>query len=309
MSGTSLGPGAEFDAIRGLVERWGILASGIGDDAAVVSPARGDSIVLSVDAAVEGVHFDARWLSPAEIGYRATVAALSDLAAMAATPIGILVAFALPDSWRDRLAELADGIGDAVSLAGASILGGNLSDAEALSITTTVVGRAFAPLTRSGARDGDRIFVTGRFGGPLSALTRLQAGESAGSFRERFARPAPRLLEARWLADRGATAAVDISDGLVADLGHLAAASRVSLALDVARVPLVDGVTVETALRSGEEYELAVSAPASLDVAQFEREFGLPLTDIGAVAASASPGVLVRGVEVAALGGHDHFSN
>jgi thiamine-monophosphate kinase len=112
---TPLGSGAEFDAIRRMVERWGDRASGIGDDAAVLTMPRGDAVVVSVDSAIEGVHFRAEWLSPAEIGYRAVAAALSDLAAMAASPRGVLIALGLPSSWRDRLDDLAEGIGDAVS--------------------------------------------------------------------------------------------------------------------------------------------------------------------------------------------------
>jgi thiamine-monophosphate kinase len=236
------------------------------------------------------------------------VAALSDLAAMAARPLGVLVAMVIPDAWRAELDSLTDGIADAVSNANTYVLGGNLSDGSELSITTTVLGSAFAPLTRSTARVGDRVYVTGRLGAPRAALERLSRGESPGLFRERFANPATRLDEARWLADRGATAAVDISDGLIADLRQLSAASGVRISIDAAHVPCFPDVSVETALSSGEEYELIVTTPKQLDAAEFARRFSLDLTDIGRVV-SGPVEVGVEGARVAAVSGHDHFSN
>lgn len=308
-TGMHLGPGAEFDAIRRMLDRWGDRASGIGDDAAVLRVPRGDALVVSVDAAVEGQHVRAEWLSAEEIGYRAVAAAMSDLAAMAAQPRGVLIAIGVPDAWRDRLDALADGIGDAVSHFGTTIVGGNLSAAGELSITTTVLGSAFAPLARSGARPGDRVYVTGRLGSVGAALAEFEAsGRATGPHRERFARPVPRLAEARWLADAGATAAIDISDGLAADARHVAAASGVALALDGARIPCADGVAAVAALRSGEEYELLVTARHALDTAAFERRFHLPLSEIGSVVAGTAGGVHVTGVSDANLTGHDHFS-
>jgi thiamine-monophosphate kinase len=108
-----MGPGAEFDAIRAMVERWGDRACDIGDDAAVLSIPRGEQVIASVDTAIEEQHVRAEWLTPREIGFRAVVAALSDLAAMAAQPTGILVALALPPRWLAAITELADGIGEA----------------------------------------------------------------------------------------------------------------------------------------------------------------------------------------------------
>ena len=306
---TNMGPGAEFDAIRSILRRLGPRAKGIGDDAAVITVPRGDSLVASVDSLVEGKHFGPGWLTSREIGRRAIIAALSDLAAMAARPLGVLVAMVVPEAWRPELDSLTDGLADGVSAANTYVLGGNLSDGSELSITTTVLGSAFAPLARSGARVGDHVYVTGRLGAPRAALERLSRGESPGPFRERFANPASRLEEARWLAERGATAAIDISDGLLADLRHLSAASDARIELDAPRVPCFPDLSVETALSSGEEYELVVTAPPlSLDEAEFARRFSLPLTDIGRVV----PGVAdvdVHGARVAAVSGHDHFSH
>lgn len=309
MTTTALGPGEEFDAIRTLLERWGDRAVGIGDDAAVIDVARGDHLVVSVDSTVENRHFREGWLTAREVGYRAVAAALSDLAAMASRPVGVLIALAVPERWRSELLAIADGIGDAVSEAETVIRGGNITAATELSITTTVLGSAFQPLARSGARAGDLVYVTGVLGGPGAALGHLERGESAGQHRERFAHPTPRLREARWLAERGARAAIDISDGLVADLRHLAAASGVGITLDASLVPCLAGVSADDALVSGEEYELVVTTPVRFDGAAFERRFSLALTEIGAVSAMRSGEVRVTGARVVDASGHDHFSS
>lgn len=308
MTTIPLGPGSEFDAIRRLLDRWGDLARGVGDDAAVLMVPRGDALVASVDSAIEGQHFRAEWLSPTEIGYRAVAAALSDLAAMAASPRGVLVALGVPAVWRDRLDEIADGIGEAVNGSGTRVLGGNLSAAGELSITTTVLGSVFVPLMRRGAKPGDKVYVTGQLGGAAAALAEFSAGRSAGPFRHRLAHPIPRIAEARWLADAGATAAIDISDGLAADARHLATASAIALSLESARLPLVDGVEASLAVLSGEEYELLVTAPHALDTREFEARFRLPLTEIGNAVAGAAGNVTIVGMPDIQIAGYDHFS-
>ena len=304
----ALGPGQEFDAIRELLTRWGSRATGIGDDAAVVQLPRGDALVASVDSAVEGRHFRRGWLSAREIGYRATAAALSDLAAMAARPTGTLVALSVPDSWRAELFEIADGIAEAVDATHAKILGGNLTGGNELSITTTVLGSAYAPLTRGGARVGDAVYVTGRLGGSGAELEALLNGAAPTAHRARFVHPVARIHEALWLADRGASSAIDISDGLVADARHLASASNVCLSLDAETIPCSDGVSVERALESGEEYELLVTAPRAFDVAEFASRFGIPLTRVGEVAIGTAGTVKLLGARVASVTGYDHFS-
>jgi thiamine-monophosphate kinase len=305
----ALGVGGEFDAIRGFIERWGAAASGIGDDASVIDPPRGDRIVVSVDSFVAGVHFDPDWVTPAELGYRATAAALSDIAAMAAWPLGVLSAVSVPPNWTARLGEIVDGIGQAARDAKVPIVGGNLTAASELSITTTVLGHAFAPLRRSGAVPGNLVYVTGRLGGPAMAIESWRAGSSPQpAARGRFAHPIPRLHEARWLADRGATACIDISVGVFADAGHIAAASGVGIEIDIGSLPIVDGAVPAAAAASGEEYELLVTA-SSLDAAAFGSAFQLELTEIGRVVAG-KPGVatLDNGRRVAGIGGHDHLS-
>ena len=306
----ALGAGAEFEVIRTMVARWGPLARGIGDDAAIMAIPRGDRLVASVDTAIEGHHFRKDWLTAREIGYRAVTAALSDLAAMAAEPLGVLIALSLPSRWMPELEELADGIGEAVAAAGTHIAGGNTSAAETLSITTTVLGSVFAPLRRDALRDGDAVYVTGRLGGPNAALEAWRRGDAPrAEHLERFARPHARLREARWLAERGATAGIDISDGLAADLQHLAIASGVGLEVELARLPLMSGVRDIDAAAGGEEYELVIGSSIPLPSDEFEATFGLPLTRVGRASGAQQGLVLTRGdTRVANPPGYDHLS-
>jgi thiamine-monophosphate kinase len=302
-----LADGAEFDVVRALLFEWGTRARGIGDDAAVLDVPAGERLVASTDASVEGVHFRREWLSSEEIGGRAAAAALSDLAAMAATPLGLLLALGLPAAWRDDVRELARGVGAMAERCGCPIVGGNLSRAAELSLTVTVLGGARRPLRRSGARPGDTLYVTGRLGGPGAALRALQSGGAPSpADRVRFAAPMPRLREARWLAERGAHAAVDVSDGLLADAAHVARASAVTLEIDLAGVPRVDGVSLEEAAASGEEYELLVAMPAAVDARAFTSRFGCDLTAIGRVKPFDGEPIRVDGRAVPHRG-HDHF--
>lgn len=307
-----LGYGGEFDVISAALRRWGALARGVGDDCAVIDVPSGEKLVLSVDTALEGVHFRKSWLSPQEVGYRATTAALSDLAAMAATPIGVAVALTLPDGWRPEFLQLCDGIGRAVQSADAVIIGGDLTRGAELSLTLTVIGSAAAPLSRRGAQVGDAVWVTGRLGGPLLALRAWERGGSPGpECRARFAHPVARFAEAKWLQQRGATALIDVSDGVLSEAAHLAAAGGVRLCIDLDALPLFSAASPEEAARSGEEYELVLTAPAGLDAAAFTDEHQLALTRIGTVEAGAvgAPPLEVhrRGRRVELPRGHDHF--
>jgi thiamine-monophosphate kinase len=309
-----LGPGREFDVIRDLVRRWGTAAHGIGDDAAVLDVPAGRRLVASTDATVENVHFRRTWLEPSEIGYRAATAALSDLAAMAASPIAMLVAMSVPPGWREAVGEIADGIGEAARTFDAPITGGNLTSGNDLALTVTVLGSAARPLARDGARPGDRLYVTGTLGGPGCALVAWESGRTPMvEHRARFARPSARIREAIWLAAHGATAAIDISDGLMADVRHLAAASGVEACLELDAIPTISGASPRDAAVSGEEYELLVAAPAPIDEHAFAREFGVPLTRIGVVSEAGADGPIVRlrlhGTFVDPPPGHDHFSN
>ena len=311
----SLGAGREFDVVRAMLARWGDAARGVGDDAAVLDVPAGERLVVSTDASLEGAHFRRAWLTPEEIGWRAATSALSDLAAMAARPIGLVLALALPDAWRDSVDGLADGVGAAARAAGTPIVGGDLVRSQELGLTVTVFGAARRPVGRDGARPGDAVYVTGTLGGPRLAVAAWERGDQPEpAARARFARPMARIAEARWLAEQGARALVDVSDGLASDVGHLAAASGVRIVLESARVPRVPGAAEVDALRGGEEYELALAAPPGLDSAAFAARFGVLLTSVGRVERAPSGGGEVEivdgaGARVEFPSGHDHFSD
>jgi thiamine-monophosphate kinase len=310
-SHTALGPGGEFDIIRELVDEWGPVAAGIGDDAALLDVPLGHKLVVSTDATIEDVHFRRRWISPHETGARAATAALSDIAAMGAVPYGVLVSFIVPAVWREHLRTFAAGLRDSIGASGARIIGGNMARGGAFSCTLTVIGHAANPVLRSTAHAGDALFVTGRLGGPGAAVMAWVRSETPPDWaRARFVHPVSRLAEGQWLAAEGATAMIDISDGLEADSLHLAAASGVHCDITPELVPRYPGVTAVEAVASGEEYELLVALPAAraAEVANaFEKRFGLALTQVGSVRApDLATADLPSRVELRV--GHDHFS-
>ena len=303
-----LGPGKEFDLVRTLLAEWGKSAQRIGDDAAVLEVPPGQRLVVTTDTSVEGVHFRREWLNHFEIGYRATAASLSDLAAMGARPIGVVIALTLPEADRHEARELAIGIRDGALAVMCPIVGGDLSSGKVLSLTITALGSVARPLSRAGAKVGDRVYVTGVLGGPAAAVRAWEAGrEPTERDRARFAHPIPRVDAAIGLAARGASSAIDISDGLTADLAHVAAASKVRIQIDADRIPHVDGVSAMEAAGAGEEYEIVVTAP-NIDTRRFTEEFGLELTEIGRVVAGPPAVELSQaGIRVSAPDGFDHF--
>jgi thiamine-monophosphate kinase len=223
-----------------------------------------------------------------------------------------------------------EGIADAATSVGAVVWGGDLVRAEQVTVDVTVVGRAARPIRRSGARPGDGVWVSGRLGAPRAAVEAWERGETpASALRERFAHPLPRVRESAWLRTQGATAMIDVSDGLVGDAGHLAAASGVALVIDAGRVPVHSAVpmvpavptdraveaveadrSLMMALTGGEEYELLVALPADFDDAaakSFEDQFDLPLTRVGRVERGAGVTVLRGGKPMPIAGGYSHF--
>jgi thiamine-monophosphate kinase len=312
MNHVPMGPGAEFDAVRALLARWGSAAEGVGDDGAVLDVPSGSRLVVSTDTTVEDVHFRRQWMTPTEIGWRATQAALSDLAAMGATPLGVLLALTVPVDWRDDLPALADGIAEATRSVRAPIVGGDVTAGDRLALAITVLGHARRPLSRAGAGAGDTLYVTGKLGGPGAALAAWESGGTPeGVHRERFVRPMARIAAGEWLAAHGATAAIDLSDGLAGDVAHLAHASGVHCVLDLDAIPCVPGVEVGAALASGEEYELLVAAPA-LDTQAFAAATGgLTLTPVGRVRhahGAANVSAERAGRPVLLPRSHDHFA-
>lgn len=318
---SALGPGAEFDRVRRIAAALGTRAIGLGDDCAVLT-ASGPALVASTDVSVENVHFRREWLSLEEIGWRATAAALSDLAADGADAAGVLVALTVPaEAGDDEVVAVMAGAGDAALDAGARVVGGDLSRGPAWSVAVTVLGWVQSPVTRSGVRAGDGLWVTGALGGSRAALEAWRRGDAPHhAARQAFARPLPRLRAGRWLARHGAHAMIDVSDGLGADAAHLAAASGVGLALELERVPVAPAAREEAArldvapeqfaAESGEDYELLVALPdhfAPDDVVAFRSVTGLDLTRIGVARAGAGVKASLGGASVT-LAGFDHFA-
>ena len=310
---TPLGDGSEFDKIRAIWRALGERGAGGGDDCAIVKI--GDErLAISTDMAVEGTHFRSDWLSPREIGWRAGAAALSDLAAVAATPVGVLVSLGVPpDLADDSVALLMDGLGAVAESVGATVWGGDLVRSSGIVVDVVVFGRVSTPVLRSGAAAGDMLWVTGRLGGPATAIEAWERGEKPDHLiHARFARPEPRIAEAHWLRDHGARALIDLSDGLVADAGQLAAASEVACVIEAARVPVNVGAEIQAALLGGEEFELLAALPAGFVVekgSEFEETFGISLTGIGHVEDGTGIRVMNAGVPMKLSGGFRHFES
>lgn len=316
----ALGPGPEFDRIRGIAARLGAAAASLGDDCAIVPTGEGQ-LVLSTDMSVEGVHFERDWLSLTEVGWRAAMGALSDLAAAGASCVGALAAVVCPrTSGPADVVSVMGGVGDAVQAAGGQVLGGDLTGGDRWTLCLTVVGRAARPMTRAGALPGDGLWVTGELGGARAAVVLWQAGTKPdAATRARFARPEARLRAGVWLAGHGAHAMLDLSDGLAGDAAHLAAASRVAIRVALERLPIHPGVAEAVrrtgiapeafAAEGGEDYELLVALPpdfAEEQARQFTETCGTRLTRIGDVASGTGLVLELHGRPLA-LAGYDHF--
>ena len=322
----AMGPGGEFDLIRRLIGAEVSLPRdvvvGSGDDCTVLE----GGWVISTDLSVEGVHFRREWISLEEAGFRATAGALSDLAAMAAGPVGTLISLALdPSRVQDDAEAVQAGAEAACEEAGAPILGGDLARSPGpLFLSLTVIGRTTSVVSRAGTRAGDDLWVTGHLGASAGAVALWQVGQPPSPpLREAFVAPRPRIREALWLADRASLhGLIDLSDGLGGDAGHLAAAAGLSLILQEDRIPVhpalydafpASATRLNLALSGGEDYELCFTTPpGALDdwVAPFQDTFGIPLTKVGW--AAPGTGVFLEGGDEGrrpvSRGGFDHFA-
>ncbi|MEE9254599.1 MAG: thiamine-phosphate kinase [Pseudomonadales bacterium] len=296
----------EFALIDAFIEAFEVeapaeLVLGPGDDCALLEVGEGEELCVSVDSLVADTHFPAK--APAAlVGYRALAVSLSDLAAMGAKPLAFLVGLSAQDIDEDWIGELARGMTRLASPLGVSVAGGNLARGP-LNLTVTVLGSVprSRALRRSGARPGDQVFVSGCLGearlglqrardyrdSDLDALLGAAQGTSLHLLRRYFL-PAPRLELGRRL--RGlATAAIDLSDGILADLRHICRASKVGARLELARLPLGPGVGLEAA-SAGDDYELCFTAPAQRapDLVALSSALGIDITLVGAVVEGAA---------------------
>jgi len=302
---------------------------GIGDDAAVVEPEPRTLDVFTTDAMVDGVHFDRAFTPPEAIGHRALAVNLSDLAAMGARPRVALLSLLLPaDLLLSDLTAVVDGLLALAARHKVELVGGNITRTPGpLCVDITAVGsvhrRKF--LTRSGARPGDEVWVSGWVGSAAAGLASLATGARAAdamrACEEAYLRPEPRIRLGLLLArNRAASACVDLSDGLADGLHRLAAASAAGLVIDGQAVPVAEEARewyvahqadpVMAALLGGDDYELlfTVSARQRARFRSVRQTLGgLALTRIGTVTASRSVRLTVDGGECPVPDGYEHF--
>ncbi|MCF6361781.1 MAG: thiamine-phosphate kinase [Gammaproteobacteria bacterium] len=292
----------EFDLIRRYFAERGVrrddVPLGIGDDAALLTPPPSQLLAVTVDTLHSGVHFDAG-IPAADLGYKALAVNLSDLAAMGAEPAWATLALSLPQVDEAWLTAFAEGFFALAERHGVQLVGGDTTRGP-LSVTVQVQG--FVPqekaLTRRGARPGDHVFVTGSLGDAGAGLAieqgRLEfTGPPADFLLARLHRPTPRV--GAGLGLRGlATAAIDISDGLAQDLGHILTASGVGAVLDIDHLPLSDALLASgidrawrLAVSAGDDYELCFTVPADAGLSVSDG-LGCPVTRIGRI--TAEPG-------------------
>lgn len=288
---------------------------GPGDDCAVLRIG-GRMLLVTTDALVDGVHFKRGWLSPRALGERAYRVNASDVAAMGGRPIAAVVAMEVPRIVSPATLDgIAAGFVAAARPHGAALVGGNVARGPALAITVTLLGLAAGRVvTRAGARPGDLVVVTGAFGATGAAVHDRRRGRRT---------PLPRLpdrVAAGQVLARVASAMIDVSDGLVQDLGHVARASGVAIRLEAVRIPVAASCrralgarATAFALGAGEDYELALTVPArrlaALD--RLATRLGCRLTRVGMVE-RGRPSVTVVDVDGAPLrlrtGGFDHLA-
>lgn len=286
---------------------------GPGDDAAVVLAADG-RVVATTDVLVDAVHFRLDWSTPEQIGRKAAAANLADIAAMGAVPTALLVGLTCPAGTPvDVLVGLADGLWAEASAVGAGLVGGDVAASATLTLAVTALGslQRRAPVTRAGAHPGDVVALAGRVGWAAAGLAVLQRGfRSPRMAVSAYRVPEPPYAAGPQAALAGATAMIDVSDGLLADLGHVARASDVaidvrsaSLRLPPRLVEVAGALGVDPMswlLTGGEDHALAATFPPGTDLPD-------GWTAIGEVAAG-DPAVTVDGEPYEGPGGWDHFA-
>lgn len=314
----TLGAMGEFALIAAVTRDQPQLADtsvGPGDDAAVVAAADG-RVVISVDMLVDGVHFRTDWATGEQIGRRAALASMADIAAMGAAPTSLVVAISAPSSTPvELILGIGKGLHEAAHEAGAAVVGGDTTRSETLTIAVTVLGdlRGAAPVLRSGAESGDDVAIIGRLGWAAAGLAVLSRGfRSPAAVVGAYRVPEPPLTAGIVAAAAGATSMIDVSDGLLADLGHIAAVSGVAINVRTAALG-VNPRLVEVAAALGKdpmEWVLTGGDDHAL-VATFPQGTSLPpgWAAIGTVGVAGDLGatVTVDGAQRDEPGGWDHF--
>jgi thiamine-monophosphate kinase len=258
---------------------------GIGDDCAVIRLALRHELLVTTDFSIEDVHFRRKWHPARSVGHRCLARGLSDIAAMGGEPLACFLSLGLPPKLPQRWAdEFLQGLSRLAKRHGVQLAGGDISAAPKITADIIVTGQAPAgkALLRSGARPGDLIYVTGELGASTAELKQLLAGQQlrpSPSSRHFF--PEPRLNAGSWLRRRGLATAIDLSDGLSIDLGHICDESRVSAVLDSHKIPIARKATLQLALHGGEDYELLFTVPRATKIPTSIH--GLKVTQIGSI--------------------------
>ena len=312
---TDVGEFGLIDRITDGLPDHPLVIVGPGDDAAIVKTESG-SVVISTDVMVEGRHFRKDWSTPIDIGRKAAAASLADIAAMGAVPTGVVVAFAapadLPAAWA---LSCTAGLRAEIEGAGAALIGGDVTSADAIMITVTAIGdlQGRGPVLRSGAKAGDTIAIAGRIGWAAAGLAVLSRGfRSPKKLVDAHRCPVPPYQAGPEAARSGATAMIDVSDGLIADARHIATASQVVLAIDSSLIDVPDEIAAaasaynldprEWLLTGGDDHALLATIKKGNPVPSGFVAIGVvePAGDKGA-------GVTVDGHFVTIAGGHLHF--
>lgn len=293
---------------------------GVGDDAALLEVPAGRLLVAAVDTLVEGVHYPPS-LAAADIGYRALAVNLSDLAAMGAEPCWATLALTLPAADADWLQGFADGLFEAAAAHDVALVGGDTTHGSQTVISLQLLGHVDPDraLTRAGCREGDLLYVSGTVGDAAAGLELIVAGEGQGDLQQRFRRPAPRVALGGAVAGL-ASAAIDLSDGLYADLSRLLAASGAGARVDWQALPVSaalreragDDAARRLALGGGDDYELCLAVPRDR-AAEFEAAAaaaGATVTRIGEAVAGTGIALLNGGEPVDYRhAGYRHFDD
>lgn len=293
-----LGEFGLIDNIAARVPAHPSVRVGIGDDAAALLPSPGSLTLITSDMLLEGVHFDLSFGDPQSLGRKSLAVNLSDLAAMGAQPRHFLLSLALPAGTSVEFVEgFVSGVLEMAARHGAVLVGGDTCASRGgVAISITALGEQVPEkvLKRSGARPGDAVFVTGTVGDAAAGLELLFRGEREGRLVAKQLDPQPRVAAGVALAEAGlAHAMIDVSDGVLADLGHVCELSRVGALVDLALLPLsgeyrshcTGADPFALALSGGEDYELLFSAPRDreAEIAQLMERHGVPVTRIGEI--------------------------